>query len=270
MKRAIVILMIVGLVLSLQSPLFAKAAALKIGSIQKYYSANNQYSVMIKILGYPDSSPSKCSFMKGEKIIWSKQIPTTPGKVNISNNGKAIVMANWGWYDEGGLNSLSFYNNTGELIKEVALGERKDGLWLGKAEISADGRLYVGMGSEYQKPFLFLYDTRAADLLWKKEVGFEHPAEIEISDKNDLILAAHFQPNSGDMLFSLLDINGNILWQKKINENLDWGVKDYLHFKDGSSNFEIFDKASGKYILFENKNGKIFEPRDMTRCHKYR
>lgn len=233
----------------------ALTIAPKVGSINTFISENGLYSIDVKFLGYPDGGPSECVFKEGDSIIWAKEISTTPGKVNISNNGKSIVLANWGWYDEGGFRSLSFYNGKGELLKMVDFGDKglDSMLWIMETAISPNGIYYIfGVGGQKRAEF-YLYDCGSAKLLWRKEYGFENVVEIEISDKN--ILVATFDYDSSDMLYTLLNIKGNMLWQREIKGNHYWDIKDYLHLDSDGRNFEIFDKEKGEYISFIKKDG---------------
>lgn len=261
MKKLILYLITASFVITLFNYAFAKRMPPELGSVETFLSENGRYSVEIKILGYPDMSPSKCTFKERDTIIWSKEIPTTPGKVNISNNGKAVVLANWGWYDEGGFRGLSFYNSKGELLKDISFGDKDKGsmLWIRETAISPDGMHYIFGTDGREKAKLYLYEFESANLLWLKDYGFEKMVEIEISDKDGSILTATFNYNSGDMLFVLLNIDGDMLWQKKIEKNFSWDIKDYLHLSDNGENFEIFDRASRKYISFINKAGKIIQ-----------
>ena len=241
----------------------ADAPNLEIGSIRSFFSENGQYSIDIKTLGYPDTSPSECTFKEKNRIIWSKRIPTTPGKVNISNDGKYIVMANWGWYDEGGFKSLSLYNNKGKLIRE--LNFNKPGsflLWIRSTAISPDGMYYVFSASSTAvkaKIYLYeFYEFGSGNLVWANEYECWDVVEIEISDEGrSILVAAQLDYNSGDMLFFLLNRKGDIIWEKKIEKNFSWDIKDYLHLDSSGGNFEIFDKANAKYISFVNSNGRV-------------
>jgi len=261
MKKIVLYLTITCFIVTLFNYAFAKARAPEIGSIKTFVSENGRYNIGIKILGYPDGSLSICTFKEGSKIIWSKEIATTPGKVNISNNGKSIVMANWGWYDEGGFRGLSFYNSEGELLKDISFGDKgKDSmLWIRETAISTDGMYYILGTDGREKAKIYLYEFSSANLLWANEYGFENAVEIEILGKGSPVLVATFDYNSGDMLFVMLNINGDMLWQKKIEKNFSWDIKDYLHLNDKGQSFEIFDKAMGQYISFINKDGKVIQ-----------
>lgn len=262
MRRVLVLIVVTGLMGFLFCQLAeAKRRAPDVGSVETFSSENGKYNVEIKNLGYPDRSPSECTFKEGNKIIWSKEIPVTPGKVNIANNGESIVLANWGWYDEGGFKGLSFYNNKGELLKEINFavkGQGVDGLiWIRETAISPDGMFYIFGIWGKEKSRLYLYDYKSANLLWEKEYGFEVVREIEMSDKSNSILVATYDNRSYDMLFVLLNRKGHILWQMKIEKNFSNNIEDYLHLDNDGHDFEIFDKTNGRYISYIVKDGKV-------------
>lgn len=255
------ILQFVGICLILISSnsVFGEAIPPEIGSIRIFYSENGEYSLSIKILGYPDESPSECTFKKGDSTVWSKEIPTTPGIVNISDNGKTIVMANWGWYDEAGFKTLSFYNDKGELVREANPCDKSIGLlWIDHTAISPDGAYFIFDASGKYGPELYLYEFKTGNLVWKKRYGFYRIVEIEISNGgNSILVAAVLNGISTHMLFVLLDRDGNSIWQTSIDNNFSWSTNDYLHLNNNGESFEIFDKVSGKYISYTNVDGKI-------------
>lgn len=91
----------------------------EIGSAVSFSSSDKKFTVEVEILGNVDKSPSECTFKEGDRIIWQKQIPATPGRVAISHNGRYLAFLNWGLYDELWFKSLYIYNDKGELLKEV-------------------------------------------------------------------------------------------------------------------------------------------------------
>jgi hypothetical protein len=123
----------------------AKALPPKIGAIKIFVSQNLKFSLEIKILGYPDRSPSECAFKEGDKVIWSKEIPRTPGIVDITDDGRYIAMVNYGWYDEGGYKSVSFYDRQGELIREIQFGNgnKESMIRIQKTGFSSNGKRYL-------------------------------------------------------------------------------------------------------------------------------
>ncbi|MFH1368471.1 MAG: hypothetical protein ABII64_05020 [Elusimicrobiota bacterium] len=199
MRQKVLFLLILCFVTTFFKHAFAEATVRDVGSIDTFTSENKRYSIDIKILGYPDRSssictPSICTFKKGDKILWSKEIPATPGKVNISDNGKYIAMANWGWYDEGGYAGLSFYGKDGGLIGNIAIDKNKEHFkYIKKTAISRDGKYYLiselGRGS-----ILSLYDVKLSKLLWTEEFDekYSNNIDFKVLDSADKITIKGF------------------------------------------------------------------------------
>ena len=241
---------------------FGEALPPKVGTVHTYVSHNAKYTVAIEILGYPDHSPALCTFTDSGKTVWSKQIPETPSKVVISENGQFIAMTNWGWYDEGASRSLSLYNGMGDLITEISFGDSKKGFeglkWIRVLSISPDGN-YCLIGTNTQAHALFtVYDSRKGELLWEKGYGFSEATEAKLSNNGEYILIATNDYHSQNMQFFLLNHQGLILYQKKLLKNFSWEVPDYLIFKDNGREFGIFDFNQGKFLvepLLKTKGG---------------
>ena len=264
MKKTFILLLTFISIFAISRCAFAKAIPPEPGTLQSHVSHNGKFTVEIRIIGYPDSSPSDCTFKEGNQVIWSKQIPTTPGQVKISDNGEIIAMVNWGWYDEMGSKSLSFYDKKGDLIKEVSFGGDEFGMspmkWVRNLTLSPDGT-YCMVGSNGEEKALFsLYESKTGKLVWEKAFGYEETVEIKISDAAKFILVATSNYKSGgNMWFLLLNRDGGILWQKKISKNHSWDVEEYLRFKDNGKEFEIFNLVKNKFIFFAlpaDKGGK--------------
>ncbi|MFH0856161.1 MAG: hypothetical protein V1869_06635 [Candidatus Omnitrophota bacterium] len=259
MNRIILSLMAVSCVVTLPDYSLAKRMPPKPGSVEFFSSENGRYSVEIENLGYPDNSPSRCAFKEGNRLIWSKEIPFTPGKASISDNGKCIALANWGMYDEGGFKGLSFYDNKGKVAKEISFGNsgKSSMIWISQAAISPDGARYIFTENGRDKARLYLYDFASANLLWVKECGFAESAQIKVSSGPGVILAATFDYDTAGMLFVLLDARGAILWQKKIGNNFSPEIKNYFRLDAKGKNFAVFDKSAGRFIRFLNENGRV-------------
>ncbi|NPV52949.1 MAG: hypothetical protein HPY71_05440 [Firmicutes bacterium] len=251
-KTAFACMIAVGLVLTASRHTFADAIPPAPGTVETYTSQNGKYAVEIKILGYPDSSPCECTFKESGDISWTKEIPDTPNKVVISDNGETIAMTNWGWYDEGGSRSLSIYNKRGDLIKELSFGftgMNNWGLkWVKVLAISPDGS-YCMVGEDAEEKAVFsLYDCRTGELKWERGYGFSEASEAEIQEAGRYLLVATNDYSTRDMFFFLLDREGVTLWEKRIAKNFSWDVQDYLRFMDNGKEFAIFDLKSAKYI----------------------
>ena len=246
---------VIALVFLLSGIVFGEAFPPKVGTVKVYSSRNAKYTVSIRLLGYPDASPSECTFAASGKQVWTKLIPTTPSKVVISENGERIVMTNWGWYDEGGSQSLSIYNRMGELSKEIPFGQMK---WVRVLAISPDGSCCIVGVNTVQNAFFSLYDCQTGELKWEKGYGFSETSEAKVANGGDYILVATNDYHSGDMQFLLLDSKGVVLYHKLLAKNYSYDVPDYLRFKDNGKEFEFFDKNTNQYLvepLLQNKGG---------------
>ena len=226
------------------------------GTVKLYSSPNHEYTIEIRILGYPDDSPSECTFKNSAAIIWSQMIPATPGKVAISDNGACIAMASWGWYDENGFRSLSIYNNKGELIQEIPFAMK----WIHTLAMAPDGT-YCMIGENGRKHARFsFYDCRTAVRQWEAEYGFAESSEVKIAANGLYILIATNDYDTGDMQFFLYNKQGVILWQRTLVKNYSsWDVPDYLQFRDNGKEFAFFDYHQGKFIIVnlpEQKGGQ--------------
>lgn len=106
-KKFLLLIFPIGILFN-STILLAERPSPKAGDIASFYSANKQFQIDIVLQPMVIDSPSEAVFKKENNVIWRKELPATPGFVNISDDGEHIVMANWGWYDEGGFKSLSF------------------------------------------------------------------------------------------------------------------------------------------------------------------
>ncbi len=246
--------LLVFFVLSCQF-LYAKSVPPEIGTTKTFSSQNSIYSIDIKILGYPDNSPSECSLKQNNEILWTKQLPTTPGFVDISNDGNYFVLVNWGWYDEGGFKSISFYKGDGELLKTVELG---GGLrWISKTCLSGNGKYYLIADRSSQ---VTLYRVATQTTSWDKKIGDKKTESdlnnILISQDGAYILISTFNHTTYNVHFSYLNREGKLLWEKEIirgysfNKNLIWLSEDGLNFK-------IRDLNQKKWLEFENNKNRI-------------
>lgn len=253
MNRKILSLVILVFFIALSPFLYAKAEGLAIpsGTIKTFSSENRVYSIDIKILGYPDKSPSECTFKKGEEILWTKELSTTPGFVDISNDGKYFIFANWGWYDEAGFKSISFYNGFGELLKTVELG---GGLrWLSKTCLSGNGNYYLTADHSSQ---VTLYRVPTQTIVWDKKIGLTQTDNILTSQAGDYILISTFDYPEYNVNFSYLDKAGKLLWKKEIIRGYSWD-KNLIWLSENGLNFKIRDLNQKMWLEFENRQNRI-------------
>ncbi len=233
----------------------AKAVPPQTGTIKTFLSANRVYSIDIKILGYPDNSPCECTFKKGEEILWTKELSTTPGFVDISNDGEYFIFANWGWYDEAGFKSLSFYTGDGELLRTV---EFSDGLrWLLKTRISGDGNYYLAADYSSQ---VALYHVSTQTIVWDKKIKYNKiEPELDnvlISQEGDYILISAFDLKTYNVYFSYFNKIGKLLWKKEIKRGYS-SNKNFIWLSEDGLNFKVRDLNQNKWLEFQNSKNSI-------------
>ncbi len=246
-----------ALLLIFQHIIYAEALAPEIGTIKEFSSSNKTFSIDIKILGYPDNSPCEGTFKVDGQILWTKQFSTTPGFVDISDNGNYFVFANWGWYDEAGYKSISFYNGDGTLLKTIQFGSGKEGMrWLEKTCISRDGNYYIATNGFKNNSQVTLYFVPKQTVIWNKNIGMEQIDNININQTGEYILISTFDYQEHNIHFSYLNKADNILWEKKINNGHSWN-KDFIWLSEDGMTFKVFDLNQNIWQHYENKKGKI-------------
>jgi hypothetical protein len=251
-----ILLILIAMVIS-QNTIYAKAVAPKQGTIRTFSSANKIYSIDMKIIGYPDSSPSECTFKENNKIVWEKELSSTPGFVDISDDGKFFVFANWGWYDEGGYKSLSFYSGAGNLLKTIEFGSGGNGMrWLEKTCISSNGNYYIAANGFKDDSQITLYHTPTQTAVWDKHIGLGEIDNILINKTGDFILISTFDFKKHNIHFSYLDRAGNILWEKETNGGHLW-KNNYIWLDEDGLKFKVYDINKHKWSVFENHKNKI-------------
>ncbi len=250
----------------------AKKLAPEPGFVEAFKSANGNGRVEITYRGYPDDAPSECAFFENGHLEWRREIPLTPGRVLVADNGRSIVMTRWGWYDEGGARGLVFYNKEGVLLKEVAFGDdmsKGSLLWIDAFTISADGK-YCVVASHWRdrgETRLRLYNCLTGDLVWRKSYVMEkeiiEPVDVRIADEGRMILLAVYNYSTADMAYFLLDKDGGIIWQESFYKNFSWDKTEYIKMDEKGFNFEIFDKSKNCYRRFKFEDGRAEEKTDM-------
>lgn len=266
MKKIIQIIIAIFL---LHYNIYPDAAEPKPGTAFKFSSANMIYTIEIKILGHPDTSPSECTFKKQGNILWKKEVPTTPGYVNISDNGKYFVFANWGCYDEGGRKSVSFYDGDGNFLKEIEFNHMCR--WIMKSCISKDGNYYITANIFKGNPQVTLYSVLNQTELWNKNLvqdlsqykGWMDFDNILVSKTFDYFLISAFDHDEGNMFYFYLNKTGDILWQKKIKKGYPWDYlgpsnkKDFTGLSENGISFKVFNLPLNIWEKYKNINGKV-------------
>ena len=242
----------------------------KAGVQESYFSSNEKFELKVSPLrDLIIDGPSAAIFIKEGQERWSKNLPSTPGFVDISNDGNFIVLANWGWFDEGGFKSLSFYDGDGNLLRDVPFAS--PGRWLWQARISEDGRYYVigdGNGREGGVE-ITLYDVAKQSELWTKGIGLESLDNVLISSDGKYSLVSTFNMDCKkwffvvdvclapkDVEFTYLESSGNILWRFKNENGYAW-EQEFIKLSNDGVSFQIYDLKNKKWLSFINKDGKV-------------
>ncbi|MFH1691814.1 MAG: hypothetical protein ABIC68_04510 [Candidatus Omnitrophota bacterium] len=267
MKKVALVFWLILMLLQAQTA-FAKKLAPEAGFVETFKSANGLWRVEITYKGYPQDSPSDCSFFEGDYLQWQREIPLTPGRVLVADNGCSIVMTRWGWYDEDGAKGLLFYNKEGDLLKEVAFSDdpsRGSLLWMDAFVMAADGS-YCIVASHWRdqgEARLRLYDCRTGNLVWRRSYMLEReiiePVQVRIANGGRMILVAAYNYSTADMAYFVLDKQGDILWQESFYHNFTWDKKDYIRMDEKGFNFEVFDRAQNRYRCFQLEDRRVIE-----------
>lgn len=258
MKTKKYIFFLIILTLFYQPFAIAKRKSPELGTTNEYFSQNKMFSLQVKILGHPDRSPSECTFKKSNVILWEKKLITTPGLVDISNTGEYFVFINWGWYDEGGFKSISFYNQSGDLLKIIFFGSgnKNDMRWLRKTNISKDGNYYIIADRYKSKSQISLYSVLEQNLVWDRMVGFDQIDNILISDNGEFILVSTFDFINHNLEILYLNNNGDILWNITIDKGYS-SKKKIIWLNEDGLNFKIYNQNLNKWFYFQNQENKI-------------
>ncbi|MEI6438000.1 MAG: hypothetical protein WCO69_04540 [Candidatus Omnitrophota bacterium] len=268
-------------VIVLASPAMADRELPKPGEVTKYYSGNKKYEVGVIERTITDG-PAKMIFSADGKQLWEKNLTSTPGAVHVSNDGQYIVLANWGWADEGGYKSLSFYKGTGDLIKEVGLcsismlnGKLGTQMkWLRNPTLSADGQRYAFGENQKQgeKPKITMYSVPQAQLLWEKNIGAGDYFRLWMSKDGSFLLLSSYslkcQHTKNDMvgeydeckpkdaMFTYFDGNGTVIWEKSIVDGFQ-GQDELAELNEDGLQFKIYDATAKKWVEYVNQGGKV-------------
>jgi len=255
-KKIIIIIIIIFFVnLTVATSIYAKAIPPQIGKKHKYSSKNNQYILEVVLKGYPDNSPSKCILKKNSKIVWEKILSTTPGEVNISDNGRFVVLANWGRYDEGWFKGLTFLDKNGVIIKEVTFknGNKNVMRSIDKTSIAANREYYM-IGYEDENNLIYdIYNIATGDLLQNHKIKLGNNYQLYdmiISDNGKYIFFCIHNGKDIKILYS--DINEKVFSEKEFKKNFTWNLP-LLKINDNGTEFEVFLLKSKKW-----KKYKIF------------
>ncbi len=244
------------LVIAVITPLFSSSALARMeermadrpGAIDRYFSENGKYELSII---HGEHLPS-WSFKQNGRLLWSEPLLNEPGAAAVSDNGEIITLPLWGWRDEGGSSGVAVYNKEGKLLKEVLFKSRSSGdealRWIRQTRLSSDGKYFIIGENGKNGAGITLFNSLTGNIVWEKSAGLPELVEIKVAGDGKFALVATHEDKGSGMEFLLLDRSGDIIWHKKIGDNLSYEVKRYLKFKDDGSGFEIYDLHSARYI----------------------
>ncbi len=249
------------------TPLFADRQSPKAGDIISFFSLNRVFQADVILQPIIIDSPSEVIYKKEGVILWKKKLPSTPGFVNISDDGKYIVMANWGWYDEGGFKDLTFYDGNGNLLREIKFAH--PGRWIGKTKMSSNGQKYSVANNGKEHAEITLYDVTNQRELWSKNVGLESLGDIAISRDGAHILVSTYNLNCKkswffitvcdspkDAEFTYLDISGNLIWSQRLENGYGWN-QDFIDLSEDGVSFKVYDLKNKRWVSFAYQGGVV-------------
>lgn len=273
MRSAMIFFLFAGATFFYPDCVLAKKIAPEAGFVEMFKSANSNWRIEITYKGSPDNSPSDCAFYEEGRLLWEREIPLTPGRILIADNGCSIVMTRWGWYDEDGARGLLFYNKEGDLLKEVSFSDdlnKGSLLWIDAFAISADGS-YCVVASHWRdkgETRLRLYNCQTGELIWCNGYVMENeiiePVAVKIANEGRMILMAAYNYSTADMAYFVLDKRGRIFWQRSERKNFFWEKKDYIRMDEDGRIFETFDRAQDKYHRFKLEDERVEEETNIA------
>lgn len=240
----------------------SKAKLPEPGTVKTFLSPSGTYRMDVKILGNPDRDPSACTFKRGDSVLWTKELPTTPKKVEIADDGSGFAFLNYYNYDEGWVRGVSFYAGDGRLLKTidfVGKGERTPREWVRNCALSKS-RAFVAL-SVRTKSSLICYSLPGVRELWKRSVGRGKVYEMLTDDASTVVLLSLYDTLDFKFIrFLLLDREGRTLWSPEARKGCNLEAHGWPRIinlsRDGSS-FQVFDPEGEKWTEFV-KQGKSF------------
>lgn len=232
---------------------FGEAMPLQPGKVETYTSPNGRYAVETKILGSEHGATlAQLAFKADGQELWNHLMPEPPSEVAIADAGNVIALTNWGWRDECASANLEFYDEKGSLMSRVEFGEagaNQSGLkWIALLQLAPDGSRCVIAEDGREKALFSSYDSQTGALLWERRCGYAEACEVKMDGSAQHTAVATRNYNTGDMDFLLLNIRGEVIWQRQITHNFSWEVRDYIVFSPDGQGFKIFDQTLQKYI----------------------
>lgn len=205
--------------------------------------------------------PSGFSLREGDKVLWNEPFLDV-SKVAVSDDGGTVAVTLWGWKDERGSEAIAFYNGKGTLIRKDFFGgpfvspDKGVMKWVKRLVLSPDGAFCALGENGKEKSRVTLYDARKGAFLWERRFGLEEIEGVTFQPSGRNILFATRGRDSRDMVCLLADTKGEVLWEKKVERNFTYDVKELCRFSADERQVEVYVDAEKKYLAFPVPDGK--------------
>lgn len=213
-----------------------------------YPSPNGRFTVKT-------AQPFGFSVREGDKVLWSEPFEDISNAV-VSDDGGTVVVTLWGWKDEGGSDSIVFYDGKGTRIGKDSFGGGRGSAgmggmkWIRRLVLSPDGAFCALGQNGKEKSRVTLYDARKAVSLWERTFGLEEIEGIAFQPSGRNILIATRRRDTQDMVYLLVDARGEVAWEKRVAHNFTYDVKDLCRFSADGKQVEVYIEAEKKHIAF--------------------
>jgi len=182
-------------------------------------------------------------FDKSGEILWEVEASKSTYFPSISPDGKFLAV------NIGSLKIYIFNIETEEQVYQTGIG-----IALGPKSWSPDGK-FLAVGCMYGALCLFEWNGEKLTEKWAKTIS-EYHGDINsvcFHPSKNLIVAG-----SSDHLVYLVDLEGNIIWSKKLDEE----VNDVCFSPKGE--YIVAVTTAGTLYVLKTENGKIIDKHETT------
>lgn len=203
-----------------------------------YPSMNGRFVVRV-------ADPGGVSLREGDKVLWNDPFLDV-SHAAVSDDGGTVAVTLWGWKDELGSEAIAFYDRKGEPTAKIPFGMR----WVRRLSISPGGSLCALGQNGVDTARVTLYDTRKGAPLWDKKFGLPEIEALAIQPSGRKLLIATRDRDTQDTLFQVADDGGELLWERKVEKNFTYDVKEIGRFSADGSRIELYFDAEKRYREF--------------------
>jgi hypothetical protein len=226
--------------------------------------------------GYTKDFLSK--YDKNWRLIWIKKIdkpkyPSGNSVLRLTNNNELILISDE--YQPKTSNvgiSIRRYNLNGKMISEKLILTKRHSNPISIIP-TFDSNFYL-TAEQYDQAentnSLWLFKlTQKGDTIWTKKYPHFYPRQTVLSSNGDLVFyGSNYSPIEDQnkhyhyLKIIVLDIDGNLKWQKDIKQNYYEKAENFIETKNGNFLFSstitpIKDKGERAYIFELNSNGDL-------------